>query len=139
MNPSGLVSAFLLTLALAACAHAPSRDEQLAKDLLGKWSEVRKVGCNCDREEQSIDLKADRTFQVVGVRRDPSGSQNYSFSGEWKVEDGHFWSRVTSAQPAELHAPGEERRDEIKEVTEWEWVTIERTTGAEARAWRFPK
>jgi len=137
--PSRRGSAVLLTLALTACAHAPSRDAELAKDLLGKWSQVRSAGCNCDREEESIELKADRTFQVVGVHRDKSGSQNYSFSGEWKVEDGHFWYRVTSAKPAELHVPGEERRQEIKAVTEWEWVTIERTTGAEARAWRFPK
>jgi len=132
-------SVFLLALALTACSLTPSRDAQLAKDLLGKWSEVRSVGCRCDREEQSIELKADRTFEVVGVRRDASGSKDYSFAGEWKVEDGHFWYRVTSGKPAEFHAPGEERRDEIRVVTEWEWVTIERTTGLEARAWRFPK
>jgi len=136
---SGQISACLFSVALAACAVAPSRDDQLAKDLIGKWSEVRRVGCDCDREEQSIELKDDRTFQVVGVRRDARGSKEYSFAGVWKVEDGHFWYKVTSAKPPEFHAPGEERRDQIKAVTEWEWVTIERITGLEARAWRFPK
>jgi len=133
------IAAYSLCLVLTGCAVAPSRDAQLAKDLVGKWSEVRGVGCKCDREEQTIELRADRTFRVVGVRRDVTGSKEYSFAGEWKIEDQHFWYKITSAQPPEFHRPGEERRDRIKSITDWEWVTIEQRTGLEARAWRFPK
>ena len=133
------IAAYSLCLALAGCAVAPSRDARFARDLVGKWSEVRGDGCKCDREEQTIELRADRTFRVVGVRRDVNGSKKYSYTGEWKVEDEYFWYRITSAQSPELHFPGEERRDRIRAVTEWEWVTVEKSTGAETRAWRFPK
>jgi hypothetical protein len=128
-----------LCLVLAGCAAAPTQDAQLAKQLIGKWSEVRQIGCNCDREEQALELRANGTFRAVGVRRNVDGSKNYSYGGEWKIQDGYFCYRVTSAEPQDFHSVGEERRDRIVSITDWEWVTVEQGTGRESRAWRFPK
>ena len=127
-----------LSLVLIACAGAPSRDAQLTEQLLGKWSDVRLLEC-CDRMEQTIEFKKDGTFRVVGVRRSSKGSTPYSFSGTWKVKDGYLWYGITAAEPRELHAVGEERRDRILSVAEWEWVMVEQGTGRESRAWRYPK
>jgi hypothetical protein len=133
------VTSYSLCLALAGCAAAPTQDAQFAKQLIGKWSEVRQIGCNCDREEQALELRADGTFRAVGVRRNVEGSKNYSFGGQWEVKDKYFYYRVTSAEPREFHSVGEERRDRIVSITDWEWVTVEQSTGRESRAWRFPK
>ncbi len=138
-SPRSTILALVLVL-VAGCAATLSDDSVLANQLVGKWSEVRLAGqCNCERYQQSVELMEDRTFRVVGVRRDATGPDKYSYDGDWKVEGGFLVYRIRSSEPKGFRASGSVYRDRIVSVSDAEWVKIEQGTENELRAWRYPK
>jgi hypothetical protein len=90
------------------------------------------------RDEIAIDLEPDATLRVNVRRHSGAGIDQYSGSGKWRVEEGHFVSQLDFRGPATAvnHLVGRHR---IVAVTEWQWVSEYGKGQGELTAWRYPK
>ncbi|HKW36247.1 MAG TPA: hypothetical protein VJO54_00390 [Burkholderiales bacterium] len=122
-------------LCIAGCITHPSRDEFFSSRLSGKWSASSYIGSGTI--EQSIDLRADGTFQLAGTLRNVQGALRFSASGTWRVQDGNLIYEIAESDSPENFRPGE-RRYRIISVSDWELVTTENNAELEQRAWRYP-
>ena len=129
-----IVAVIAGVLLIGACTSRPAPDPT-AQRLVGRWSQV--FSFEGVHDEIAIDLESDSTMRVKVRRQSVTGTQEYTGSGKWRVQDGDFIADLTFAGPANAvdHLEGRHR---IVAVTEWQWVTEFRNR-EQLRAWRYPK
>jgi hypothetical protein len=134
-NVVALFASFACAAVLSACASKAPSPDSAAQHLVGRWSQV--FSFNNIRDEIAIDLERDASIRVKVRRHSGSGIQEYTGSGKWQVEGGHFVSNLDFSGPADAvnHLAGKHR---IVAVTEWQWVS-EFRNGEQLTAWRYPK
>lgn len=131
---AALFSATVCVAVVSACASKAPPTDPLAQRLVGRWSQV--FVFDDVRDELAIDLEPDATVRVKVRRHSGSGIREYSGSGKWRVEEGHFISKLDFHGPD--NAVNRLAGHRILAVTEWQWVW-ELPHGEQFTAWRYPR
>ena len=123
MNRLGAIALVLLV----ACAAAPTADEKLREQLIGKWGEAHHL--RTSHMEQSFELSPDGTARIARTLHSATGTTHTSVQGRWRIENGEF------VLVEEDDHGKTECRYPIVLVSEWEWV-MKDSPDHEFRAWR---